>query len=189
MVYWEISHDLKECAIFLLDHPEICTNICEVLGVSLASVKCWWRNVWDCGNVQGNPNQSRVSWKREDRSFDLSVLHNAFTLAWWSQGVDLGDTQHPNLTLSHMAIHQGCWFYIQETENACLRAWWRGSRALDDANNAEFVAEQLISIDETSKDGWTLLKIWICSMKGGSHPNSTIWLRRMLATASCTDYW
>ena len=36
----KISWDLKERAIFLLDHPEICDNICEVLGISPASLNC-----------------------------------------------------------------------------------------------------------------------------------------------------
>ena len=40
MGYRKISRDLKEHAIFLLDHPEICDNICEVLGVSPASLNC-----------------------------------------------------------------------------------------------------------------------------------------------------
>ena len=38
MGYQKISRDLKGCAIFLLDHPNICDNICEVLGISPASL-------------------------------------------------------------------------------------------------------------------------------------------------------
>ena len=40
MGYRKISWDLKERAIFLLDHPKICDNICEVLGISPASLNC-----------------------------------------------------------------------------------------------------------------------------------------------------
>jgi len=38
--YRKISRDLKERALFLLDHPEICDNLCEVLGISPASLDC-----------------------------------------------------------------------------------------------------------------------------------------------------
>jgi hypothetical protein len=75
MVYQKISCDLKERAIFLLDHLEICTNICEVLGVSLASVKHWRRNIWDFGNVQGNPNQPRVSRKHLNEEKIDQMVH------------------------------------------------------------------------------------------------------------------
>ena len=40
MGYQKISWDLKEHAIFLLDRPEICDNICKVLGISPASLNC-----------------------------------------------------------------------------------------------------------------------------------------------------
>ena len=40
MGYRKISRDLKECAIFLLDHPKICDNTCEVLGILPASLNC-----------------------------------------------------------------------------------------------------------------------------------------------------
>ena len=38
--YQKTSWDLKEHALFLLDHPKICNNIYEVLGNSPASLNC-----------------------------------------------------------------------------------------------------------------------------------------------------
>jgi hypothetical protein len=73
----KISRDLKELVIFLLDHPEICTDICEVLGVSLASVKRWRRNIWDFDNVHVNPNWPRASRKHlnEEKIDQMVHLH------------------------------------------------------------------------------------------------------------------
>ena len=40
MGYQKIRQDLKEHAIFLLDHPEICDNICEVLHQETSDLNC-----------------------------------------------------------------------------------------------------------------------------------------------------
>jgi len=43
MVYRAISIDIKVRAIFLVDHPELCANVADVLGVSQAldRTPCW----------------------------------------------------------------------------------------------------------------------------------------------------
>jgi hypothetical protein len=75
MVHRKIICDLKEHAIFLLDHPEIYTGICEVQGVSLESVKRRRRKIWDFSNVHSNPNRPRTSRKQLNEEKIDQMVH------------------------------------------------------------------------------------------------------------------
>jgi len=44
MVHRKISRDIKERALFLLDHPDLCDDVCAVLSVSRCLVERWQEN-------------------------------------------------------------------------------------------------------------------------------------------------
>jgi transposase len=128
-----------------LDHPEICTNICEVLGVSLASVKHWQRNIWDFGNVQGNPNQSRVSQNHlnEEKMDQIVHLYYMTPLLLLDKVKEWIQVTH-NIPISCSAVCQ----YIKDAGFTYKRLKLHASECNEEAaehwmmeTNAEFVAE------------------------------------------------
>jgi hypothetical protein len=105
MVYRKISRDLKECTIFLLDYPEICTDICGALGLSPASVKHWRRNIWDFGNVDGRPHLSRASRKHlNEEKIDQIVYLYYMTPSLLLDKVKESIQVTHNIPTSHAAI-------------------------------------------------------------------------------------
>ncbi|KAJ7439797.1 hypothetical protein B0H11DRAFT_2163450 [Mycena galericulata] len=56
MVYRAISDHLKECALWLLEAGHITEDVCDLLGVSQASLHRWKRNHEDYGSVRPPPN-------------------------------------------------------------------------------------------------------------------------------------
>ena len=170
MVYRKIDRGLKERAIILLDHPEFCNDVCDILGVSLASVKRWRKNVWDFDDVEGCPTQSRASRKLLDEEKINQIAH----LYYMTPSLLLDKIKEwiqvtHNIPISCSALCR----YVNDAgftyKKLKMCASERDEEAADQwmaETNAEFVAEQLVSIDETSKDGRTLYRRYGYAPKG-----------------------
>ena len=75
MVYHKITRDIKERAMFLLDHPDICDDICAVLGVSRWSIERWRDNKEQFGDVEGGPRASKTRQKRLNNKQIIEVTN------------------------------------------------------------------------------------------------------------------
>lgn len=59
MVFHNISSDIKERAIWLLDHDYIPEDVASILGVSRRSIGHWTNNIEEFGTVVPPPNPNR----------------------------------------------------------------------------------------------------------------------------------
>lgn len=160
MVRRKISRDIKERALFLLDHPDLCNDVCAVLGVSRRSVERWQENYERYGDVEGQP-MIRTTRRRRLNNDQIIEMTN---LLYSNPSLLLEEIQQwvqvtKNVLISCSAISR----YIKDAGLTYKRLKMRAAERDEEeaeawmigANN-EFVAEQLVSVDETSKDGRTM---------------------------------
>jgi transposase len=76
MAFQKFSDDLKMRALFLCDHPEICENVAEVLGVSERSIQRWKANYDQHGTVW----PPRVTKQGRPRILDDEKMEQAINL-------------------------------------------------------------------------------------------------------------
>jgi len=160
MVRRKISRDIKERALFLLNHPDLCDDICAVLGVSRRSVEHWQENHARYGDVEGQPVIRTACRRRlnDEQIIEMTNLlysNPSLLLEEIRQWVQV--TQ--NIPISRSAICR----YIKDAGFTYKRLKMRAAERNEEeaeawmiAANTEFVAEQLVSVDETSKDGRTM---------------------------------
>jgi len=159
MVYHKISWDIKEHTLFLLDHPGLCGDICTILGVSRCSIECWRDNKEQFGDVEGAPRACRTHLRWLNNKQIIEITH----LLCRDPSLLLEEIQEwvqvtKNIPISHSAIccyikgagftHKKLKMHAAE-HNEEAEAWMM-------EKNSEFIAEQLVSVDETSKDGRTM---------------------------------
>ncbi|KAJ6496861.1 hypothetical protein DFH09DRAFT_945770 [Mycena vulgaris] len=72
MVYRAISHDLKDCAVWLLDNDYMTEEVSDLLGVSRASLYRWKANQCDYGRwaacARAAGLERRKRWKKKRRN-------------------------------------------------------------------------------------------------------------------------
>src|SRR5882762_354145 len=73
MVFRHISTDLKETALWLLEHDYIPEDVCEILGISHSSIYHWKHNQAEYGDVvpPQNPLQGRPHLLTADQTEEL----------------------------------------------------------------------------------------------------------------------
>ncbi|KAK7015994.1 hypothetical protein R3P38DRAFT_3203726 [Favolaschia claudopus] len=76
MVFRHISDDLKERALWLLDNDYLTEDVCEILGVSRASLFRWRENKEDYGTVRAPSTTVRG----RPRNLNADQTHDLFTL-------------------------------------------------------------------------------------------------------------
>jgi len=160
MVYHKISRDIKERALFLLDHPDLCDDICTILGVSRRSIERWRGNKEQFGDVEGAPRACRTHLRRLNNKQIIEITH----LLCADPSLLLEEIQEwvqvtKNIPISRSAIcryikdagftHKKLKMHAAERNEEEAEAWMMET-------NSEFIAEQLVSVDETSKDGRTM---------------------------------
>jgi transposase len=170
MPFRHISNDLKERALFLYDHPEIVEDVEEALGVSTASIKRWRKNYRQYGrvtaptqNLQGRPRICNSFQREELRShilgspeLYLEEIHD------WIQVMQ-------DVPISRSAVYQlirDCGFTHKKLK---LRASQRDEEEIERWKMEvlpRYSAEQLVSVDESSKDGRTLYRKFGWALKG-----------------------
>jgi transposase len=170
MPYKHISDDIKYRCIFLLDHPEICENVAEVLGISTRSIQRWRSNYDNYGSLRV-PSQHRAGRRSVLTQEQVSELYRLLKAtpelylteihSWvnGTQGAPASRATVYNTIRRGGFSHRKLRLRAAQRDEEDIEAW--------KADFAErFVASQIISIDESSKDGRNLHRTHGWGLKG-----------------------
>lgn len=170
MVFRKISKDLKERAIWLLDHGWLKDDILQILGISESSLKRWRRHVRHHGSVipprnllQGRPS---VLDALQIHELTLAICESPELFLdeirdWVLVSMDIGLSRATisriikDLGFTYKHLHKVA---IERDEE--LRQEWM------EEIQSEFVAEQMVFVDESSKDERTIYRRFGRAPKG-----------------------
>ncbi len=164
MVFRHISEDIKHRALWLLEHDYIPSDVAFILGVSERSMRRWENNMEEYGSVvpPPNPNRSRP------RILNADMTHDLMTLITEAPEMYLDEIQEwiaivHDVGLSISALHQNirdCGITYKMLHKAAVerdeevRTHWKAEM------QANWVASQVVVVDETSKDDRTLARLY-----------------------------
>jgi len=170
MVYCHISKYLKECVLWLIKHGYAPEDICELFNISARSIARWRQNVRIHESVIPPPNamQCRPHILNSNMTHDLYTLLEEAPEMYLSEIQDwiaLSHEVHISKAMLHLNIHDaGITFKLLHRAAAeCdedLRQEWMQNI------NANFVASQMVFVDETSKDDRTIYQHYGCLVAG-----------------------
>ena len=164
MVFRCISQDVKERALWLLEHNYIPDNVADILGVSDRSIRRWENNMEQYGSVVPPPplNRGRPRILNADMTHDLATLISEAPAMyldeiqdWIAIVHDVGisiTALHENiqdLGITYKVLHKAA---VERDEEA--RTHWK------EEMRANWVARQVVVVDETSKDDRTLARFY-----------------------------
>jgi transposase len=162
MVYKHISKDLKERALWLLEHDYIPTDVSDIFGVSERSLQRWRANQAVYGTVipPPNPTHGRPRKLNSDMTHDLFVLLEEAPemyldeiQEWLALGYDVGISRaalHENIRdagITYKLLRKAA---VERDDD--LREEWMAEMQM------HYIASQLVMIDETSKDDRTIYR-------------------------------
>jgi transposase len=162
MVYRHISDDIKQRALWLLDADYLTEDVCEILGVSMASVYRWKENYETYGSVRppANPVQGRPRILNADQTHDLFTLLAEAPEMYLDEITDwIAVTQDEGI--SRTAIHTP----LRDT-GLSYKLLRRAAAERDDVARAEwkqliqtsFISSMIVTADESSKDERTIFR-------------------------------
>lgn len=170
MVFRKISRDLKDRALWLIDTGWAPDDVCQILGVSLASTKRWRRNYRLHNSVipPPNPNRGRPS------PYDATLRRDIHMLIKEAPDLYIDEVMQwatiaRDVKLSWQStrriIRDAGLTYKQLTRAAAerdeeQRQKWR------EQIQAHLAAEMVVTVDESSKDGRTLCRVYGRAPKG-----------------------
>jgi transposase len=156
MPFCHISPDLKECAVWLKNNGWLTANICNILGISDDSLRRWCQNVEQFGSVVPvyNPLQCRPS------TLDAFQVHELIEMLNDTPELFLDEIRDwvlvsQDVGLSRSAINkiiEDLGFTYKYMKKVAAERDEEGRRQWMEAIRAQFVAEQMVFIDESSKD-------------------------------------
>ncbi|KAJ7134933.1 hypothetical protein C8R43DRAFT_857139, partial [Mycena crocata] len=162
MVYRAISDDLKERALWLLDAGYITEDVCDILGVSRASIYRWKENYITHGSVRPPPSplRGRPRILNPDQTHDLLTLLAEAPEMYLDEIADWVAITHDtgiSITAIHTLIHDAGLTY------KILR---RAASERDEVARAEFkqliqtsfISSMIVTADESSKDERTIFR-------------------------------
>ncbi|KDQ58638.1 hypothetical protein JAAARDRAFT_57538 [Jaapia argillacea MUCL 33604] len=156
-----MSTDLKESALWLYDQGYVPTDVCDIFGISRSSLSRWQRNIGDYSTVVAPTNYLQGRPCRLDNAMTLDLL----SLVEESPELFLDKIQEwlaivHDAPISLSALHDNIrWFAAAERDDE-QRAAWRAHM------QANFVASQVVTVDESSKDDWTIFQRYGRSSSG-----------------------
>ncbi|KAL4258543.1 Transposase IS630-like protein [Pleurotus pulmonarius] len=162
MVFQRISEDIKLRALYLLSIGYLTEDVCDILGVSDSSLQRWKANQEQHGSVIPPPGVTRG----RPRTLNADMTHSLITLLKDAPDMYLDEiqdwiaaTQDSGLSRSGIAkILADCGMTYKLLHKAAAerndeaRAEWKAKV------NAHYVAEQIVVVDESSKDERTLYR-------------------------------
>ncbi len=170
MVYHHISKDLKECVLWLIKHGYAPEDICKLFDISARSIARWRQNVRIHKSVIPPPNPMQC----HPRILNSDMTHDLYTLLEEAPEMYLSEIQdwialshevHISKAMLHLNIHDaGITFKLlcraaAERDEDLQQEWMQNI-------NANFVASQMVFIDETSKDDQTIYQHYGHSVAG-----------------------
>lgn len=170
MVYRQISQDIKERALWLLEHDHIPEDVAYLLGVSQRSIQRWERNVDIYGSVipPHNPLQGRPPLLDTEAKEDIIALSIESPELFLDEIQDWLAVAH-SVAISRSQLHQiirDCSITYKLLRRAAserdeeARSRWR----LD--YQEQYSASQLLFVDESSKDDRTIYRHYGRSVAG-----------------------
>jgi transposase len=164
MPFRHISPDLKERAVWLKNNGWLTGNICAILGISDESLRRWCQNVEQFGNVVPvhNPLRGRPS------TLDAFQVHELIEMLNETPELFLDEIRDwvlvsQDVGLSRSAINkiiEDLGFTYKYMKKVAVERDKEGRRQWMEAIRAEFVAEQMVFVDESSKDDRTIFRRW-----------------------------
>jgi transposase len=170
MVFWRISEDLKLRALWLRGQGFISDDICYLLGISSRSLSQWQTNMNTFGSVipAHNPLQGHPSILNAEQRNEL------FNLLDQAPEMFLDELQdwvalHHDAAITHSALH-----YIIQDAGLTFKMLHKATLERDEVAQEEFrtyiqehlVVEQVITVDESSKDDRTIFQGFGCAPHG-----------------------
>ncbi|KAJ7202249.1 hypothetical protein B0H12DRAFT_517122 [Mycena haematopus] len=162
MVYRAISADLKERALWLLEAGFITEDVCEIIGVSRASLFRWRANhvQYDSVEPPRNPLRGRPRILNPDQTHDLLTLLAEAPEMYLDEIMDWVAVTHDtgiSRTAVHMLIHDtGLTYKIlrraASERDEVARAEWR------QLIQTSFISSMIVTADESSKDERTIFR-------------------------------
>jgi transposase len=194
MVFRHISPDLKERAIHLAANGYILPEICEVLGISHSSIKRWKRNEARYGSVipsaihaRGRPSVATMAMVSDLHQLMLEApdLYISEILDWLAVAHGVGMSRATlarylrDINLSYKKLRKAA---TERDEEA--RQDWRNTV------QANLLASQVVTVDETSKDDRTIFRRYgraVSGRRAVSHVPFTRGQRYSIVAAMSVD--
>jgi transposase len=173
MPYRHISDDLKSRALYLQEHSELDFDPVAALGVSEASIRRWGDNLDKYGSVHqpwkhksGRPTTLSANQREElyqllktSPELYLDEIHE-----WMRQSLDAPVSRSTVYrTIRDLGFtHRKLKLRATQRSEEDIEAW------MEDFKAQGYTADQLISIDESSKDGRNLYRNYGWGLRGES---------------------
>ncbi|THU92537.1 hypothetical protein K435DRAFT_593366, partial [Dendrothele bispora CBS 962.96] len=170
MVFRHISKDVKEGALWLLEHDYIPEDIAYLLGVSERSIHRWRNNV----ELHGSVVASRILLQGRPTLMSTEAREDLIALTAESPELFLDEIQDW-VVITHMTAIS--WPQLWQILKDCAISYKHLRRAAAERNEElcqewcqayqqAYTARQLLFIDETSKDDCTIYQHYGCSILG-----------------------
>jgi transposase len=170
MVFRKISPDIKERALWLWDNGYVKEDICTILGVSVSSLNRWRDNLENYNSVvpPPNPRQGRLRILKPDMTHDLYTLLEEAPELYLDEIQEWLAAAH-NIGISVSALHENLVdagiTYKLLRKAAAERDEDARQHFRDHAKN-HWTANQLVFVDESSKDERTIYRHYGRSVEG-----------------------
>lgn len=181
MVFRKISEDIKNRALWLLDHDYIPEDVCDILGVSSRSLRRWESNVEVYGSVipPPLPNRGRPRVLHADMTHDLVTLMEEAPEMYLDEIQDWLAVAHEcNLPKSTLFDNlRDCGITYKKLQKAAAERDEEARTEWKSEVHNHWVASQILVADETSKDDRTLFRRYGHSVAGQRATTSALFTR------------
>lgn len=162
MVFRKISKDMKERAIWLLDRGWLSNEVLEIFGISKRSLQRWRRNL----RVHGSVIPPKSPFQGRPPILNALQMHDLVEAISKSPELFLDEIQDwilisTDIGLSRSTIHKivrDLGFTYKYLSKAALERDEELRREWMEEIQSEFVAAQMVFVDESSKDDRTIYR-------------------------------
>jgi transposase len=162
MVFRPINADVRERVLWLIDNNYAPEDICEIFGISQASLRRWRQNI----ELHGTPIPPPSLILGRPRTLTTRITHDLYTLIEDAPDMFLDEIQDW-LALAHdVRLSRTALFENIRDAGISYKLLRKAAAERDDAErarwihnvNTHFVAQQMVFVDETSKDDRTIYR-------------------------------
>jgi transposase len=162
MVYRSISKDIRERVLWLISHDYVPADICEIFGISLRSLQRWKRNQ----HLYGTLLPPHLPVLGRPRILNTDMTHDLYTLMEEAPEMYLDEIQDWIAVTHDVKLSKTALFENIRDAGITYKLLRKAAAERDDDARAEwmdemnthFVSQQLVFVDETSKDDRTIYR-------------------------------
>jgi transposase len=170
MPFRHISKDIKDRALWLIENGYARDDVAEILGVSIASIYRWKNNDEHYGSVIPPPLAPRG----RPRILNPDMTHDLYTLIEEAPYLYLDEIQEWLIVAHNIGISRSAVDVYLRDLGISYKLLHKAAKERDEERREEFrqhaqqnwVARQLVFVDETSKDERTIYRHYGRSIKG-----------------------